>query len=143
MKKLLSFFIVAASLTVLLASSVSCSGNEDSTLKVISYNIRYGAADDGDNSWEFRRPASIAMLQEQDPEIFGLQEALGRQVRYLSENLPKYKNVGVGRDDGIAKGDRMTIFYDTTRVTLLDWGTYWLSETPDVPSFGWGAACRR
>ena len=74
MKKLLSFFIVAASLTVLLASSVSCSGNEDSTLKVISYNIRYGAADDGDNSWEFRRPASIAMLQEQDPEIFGLQE---------------------------------------------------------------------
>ena len=143
MKKLLSFFIVAASLTGLLVSSVSCSGNDDFTLKVISYNIRYGAADDGDNSWEFRKPASIAMLQEQDPEVFGLQEALGRQVRYLSENLPKYRNVGVGRDDGIAKGERMTIFYDTTRVTLLDWGTYWLSETPDVPSFGWGAACRR
>lgn len=26
---------------------------------------------------------------------------------------------------------------------MLEWGTYWLSETPDVPSYGWDAACRR
>ena len=37
----------------------------------------------------------------------------------------------------------MSVFYDTTKVSLIDWGTYWLSETPDVPSFGWDAKCRR
>ncbi|MGM9786058.1 MAG: endonuclease/exonuclease/phosphatase family protein [Candidatus Cryptobacteroides sp.] len=136
MKRLL--YLVSALLLI-----ASCGQPPKADLKVISYNIRLATADDGDNSWEFRRPASIAMLQEQNPDIFGLQEALGRQVKYLSENLPKYKSVGVGRDDGAVKGERMSIFYDTTRVTLLDWGTYWLSETPDVPSFGWGAACRR
>ncbi|MGN1212297.1 MAG: endonuclease/exonuclease/phosphatase family protein [Candidatus Cryptobacteroides sp.] len=135
--KRLLFFAAA------LVLAISCAKQPETELKVISYNIRLASANDGENNWENRRPASIAMLQEQDPDIFGLQEALGRQVKYLSENLPKYKSVGVGRDDGALKGERMTIFYDTTRVALLDWGTYWLSETPDVPSFGWGAACRR
>lgn len=135
--KRLLFFAVA------LLLFISCGKQPGADLKVISFNIRYGTANDGENSWENRRPASIAMLEEQNPDIFGLQEALGRQVKYLTENLPKYKSVGVGRDDGDVKGERMTIFYDTTRVALLDWGTYWLSETPDVPSFGWGAACRR
>lgn len=83
------------------------------------------------------------MLKEQMPEIFGLQEALDFQVDYLQENLPGYANVGVGRDDGVAKGERMAIFYNTERVELLDWGTYWLSETPDVPSKGWDAAYPR
>lgn len=112
-------------------------------LKVISYNIRVGKGKDGSNSWEYRRPASIAMLLEQMPDIFGLQEALDFQVDYLQDNLPGYANVGVGRDDGVAKGERMAIFYNTERVELLDWGTYWLSETPDVPSKGWDAAYPR
>lgn len=143
MKRFRLCFIALACILSMAAMAASSCCNEPDTLKVISYNIRLGAANDGENSWENRRPATIAMLKEQDPEVFGLQEALGRQVRYITEELPKYKNVGVGRDDGALKGERMSIFYDTTRVSLLDWGTYWLSETPDVPSFGWGAACRR
>lgn len=136
MKRL--FYFIA---TLLIAAS--CAQHPKADLKVISYNIRYGTAKDGNNSWENRKPASIAMLQEQNPDVFGLQEALACQVEYLAGSLPKYKSVGVGRDDGDKTGERMMIYYDTTRVTLLDWGTYWLSETPDVPSFGWGAACRR
>ena len=37
----------------------------------------------------------------------------------------------------------MSVFYDTERIELKEWGTYWLSETPFQPSFGWDAACRR
>ena len=37
----------------------------------------------------------------------------------------------------------MSVFYDSKQIELLEWGTYWLSETPDVPSYGWDAACRR
>lgn len=138
MKKTFSLFFVA------LFCLASCGQpKEDKILKVISYNIRLGVANDGDNSWEIRKPASIAMIGEQDPDIFGVQEAYDFQIAYLSENLQKYRNVGVGREDGIHKGEHMSIFYDTTRVALLDWGTYWLSETPSEPSFGWDAACMR
>ena len=37
----------------------------------------------------------------------------------------------------------MSIFYNKKTVKMLKWGTFWLSETPDVPSFGWDAKCRR
>ena len=121
----------------------SVSPVEGDGLKVISYNIRVGKGKDGSNSWEHRRHASITMLKEQMPDIFGLQEALDFQVSYLQENLPGYKNVGVGRDDGVAKGERMSIFYNTNTVELFDWGTFWLSETPEIPSKGWDAAYPR
>ncbi|MGN0190538.1 MAG: endonuclease/exonuclease/phosphatase family protein [Candidatus Cryptobacteroides sp.] len=112
-------------------------------MKVISYNIRFGLADDGPNDWDIRKPASIAMINEQKPDIFGLQEAVDFQISYLEENLPEYRSIGVGREDGVLAGERMAIFYDTTRVALQEWGTYWLSETPSVPSYGWGAQCKR
>lgn len=113
--------------------------SKEKILKVISYNIRNGEAKDGENSWVYRRPATIAMLEAEDPAIFGVQEAYDYQVEYISKWAPKYKNLGVGRDDGVRKGEHMSVFYDTTRVQILDGGTYWLSETPDVPSKGWGA----
>jgi len=112
-------------------------------LKVISYNIRLGTAKDGDNSWEFRYPASSAMINDQKPDIFGVQEAYDFQVNYLEEACPDYKSVGVGREDGIHKGEHMSIFYNTKTIKLLKWGTFWLSETPDVPSKGWDAQCFR
>ena len=120
----------------------SCSKKAE-TIKVMSYNIRYGTADDGEYSWPFRREAAAAMVLDQKPAVFGVQEALPMQLDYLQENCPAYRWVGVGREDGVSEGEHMAVFYDTTRVDLQKWGTYWLSETPDQPSFGWDAACRR
>ena len=37
----------------------------------------------------------------------------------------------------------MAIFYRTEAVELLDKGTFWLSQTPDVPSKGWDAGYNR
>lgn len=113
------------------------------SLRVMSYNIRYSRAKDGANSWEFRREATPTMIFDIHPDVFGLQEAFQDQVDYILENCPDYKMVGVGRDDGEKKGEQMSVFYDSKRFELLKWGTYWLSETPDVPSYGWDAACRR
>ena len=112
-------------------------------IKVISYNIRLSTKSDGDNWWENRKQASINMINEEKPTIFGLQEALPVQVEYLAENLPEYAYIGVGRDDGKQKGEFMAIFYRNDEVELLDGGTFWLSETPDTPSRGWDAACFR
>ena len=136
MKKLVVFAALAA-----MFSFVSC-GNADE-LKVMSYNIRLDHKGDGDNAWPNRKEATIAMLEDVKPDVFGVQEALPHQVAYITEQAPNYKNVGVGRDDGVAKGEFMSIFWNVETMEMLEWGTYWLSETPDVPSYGWDAACRR
>ncbi len=118
-------------------------GRQAETLDVISYNIRMGVADDGKNSWEHRRGATIDMLQDKRPDIFGVQEAFDFQIEYITDSLQQYGSVGVGREDGKQAGEHMSIFYNTETVTLIEWGTFWLSETPEVPSMGWDAACPR
>jgi len=112
-------------------------------ITVISYNIRNGEAKDGTNSWSMRYPASAMMIMDQKPDIIGLQEAFKYQVEYLQDYTKGYKNIGVGREDGKHEGEHMSILYNTDRLKLVKWGTFWLSETPDKPSFGWDAACRR
>lgn len=134
-----------ALLAVLMALpfGLSARNKQPVTLSVISYNIRTGEADDGTNSWRYRYPASAMMIMDQKPDIFGLQEAYDYQVRYLEEYCPGYKSVGVGREDGKKEGEHMSVFYNKKTVSLLKWGTYWLSKTPDKPSIGWDAACKR
>ena len=112
-------------------------------LKVMSYNIRYGSAEDGTNSWKYRWPATIEMLNDVQPDVFGVQEALDFQLTHVSEMARNYKNVGVGREDGKHDGEHMAIFWNKKTVKMLKWGTFWLSETPEKPSMGWDAACFR
>ena len=112
-------------------------------VKVISYNIRFANKKDGANIWQNRAKASPAMIKDYAPDVFGVQEALAVQLEYLDDKLPHYSFVGVGREDGMKKGETMAIFYNTRKVRLLDWGTYWLSETPEKPSRGWDADCKR
>ena len=111
-------------------------------IRMLSYNIRT-LADDGANSWKFRRHATQNMLNEHKPDFFGLQEAMGAHLEYLDQMFPQYKRVGVGRDDGKMKGEVMAIYYNAERLDLLDSGTFWLSETPEQVSKGWDAACVR
>ena len=108
-------------------------------LKVMSFNIRNAGAKDGENSWPQRREAVAAMLRSERPDVFGIQEAYPEQEAFILENCPEYKGFGVGRDDGKDAGERMSVFYRTDVLELLDGGTWWLSETPDVPSVGWDA----
>lgn len=140
MKRIL---LIALSAVILLPFDSQAKKNEAEELKVMSYNIRMGIAKDGTNSWEFRCPATIAMLKDQQPDIFGVQEAFEFQIKFIEEYCRNYRSVGVGRDDGKKKGEYMSIFWNKKRIKLIKWGTFWLSETPDEPSKGWDAHCRR
>ena len=111
-------------------------------LKVMSYNIRLGSADDKTNSWALRYTATEEMLKDQAPDVFGVQEALEYQVRYIEE-ICGYESVGVGRENGKKEGEHMSIFWNKKTVKMLKWGTFWLSETPEKPSKGWDAECFR
>lgn len=134
--------ILFAALLLLLA--LSCQHEKKvETLPVMSFNVRYGTADDGEHVWPNRRDAACAMILDQRPAVFGVQEALDFQLVYFQEHCPGYRYVGVGREDGAGEGEHMAVFYDSERIDLQEWGTFWLSETPLVPSLGWDAACRR
>lgn len=115
---------------------------ESEGLKVMSYNIRLGSAQDGTNSWALRYTATGEMLEDQKPDVFGVQEALEYQVRYIEE-MCGYESVGVGRENGKKEGEHMSIFWNKKAVSMLKWGTFWLSETPEKPSKGWDAECFR
>ena len=124
-----------------LACITSCTTSSE--LKVMSYNIRMDNSGDGENAWPNRKEATIEMLQDIKPDVFGVQEAFDHQVAYVTEQLPVYHNVGVGREDGVLEGEMMSIFWNSEVIEMIEWGTYWLSETPEVPSMGWDAACYR
>ena len=141
MKKFVLILAAALSLVPWISSAKKVSGQD--TLSVISFNIRMGEGKDGTNSWQFRCPATIYMLRDKQPDIFGLQEAYDYQVLFIRENMLDYKSVGVGREDGKHEGEHMSIFYNKKKISLLKWGTFWLSETPEKPSMGWDAACFR
>lgn len=108
-------------------------------LTVMSFNIRYGTANDGENRWELRRDLLFDVLREEDADVVGLQEALHFQIREIVEAVPVYAFVGVGRDDGKEKGEHAAILYRKDRLRVLDSGTFWFSDTPEVPgSTSWG-----
>lgn len=147
---------LTAILSLFALMSFSCSALRQSAISVhdttpagqatiISYNIRRGdlAKDDGSNAWKNRRQATLEMIRAEAPSAFGLQEALYDQVLYIANAFPQYSWVGVGRDNGKHGGEMMAIFYLKEKFTLIDSGTYWLSETPDKVSRGWDAFCNR
>lgn len=140
MKKIILFFLAA----FLVSPSVSKAADDNVSkgLKVMSYNIRLGSANDGTNSWAMRYTATGEMLADQRPDVFGVQEALDYQVLYIEE-MCDYEYVGVGRENGKKEGEHMAIFWNKKTVSMLKWGTFWLSETPDEPSKGWDAECFR
>ncbi len=113
-------------------------------LKLMTFNIRYGRAADGPDSWEFRKELVVETIKKFDPDILGLQEALDFQIQYLTENLTQYAWVGVGREDGRNKGEFSPVFFKRKRFEVLAWSCFWLSETPHLPgSKGWDAALPR
>lgn len=108
-------------------------------VRLLSFNIRYGTANDGAHAWPNRRAAVIGTIADHAPHLAGIQEALRFQLDELGAALPRYREVGVGRDDGRRAGEYAAILIDTARFTVLAEGTFWLSETPEVPgSMHWG-----
>jgi endonuclease/exonuclease/phosphatase family metal-dependent hydrolase len=113
-------------------------------LRVMSFNIRYGTANDGENAWDRRKEMLLDCVRKADPDLLGVQEALAGQVDYLGEKLPGYRVVGVGRDDGGRKGEFSAIYLKTDRVTATESGTFWLSEQPDkAGSKSWDSSLPR
>jgi endonuclease/exonuclease/phosphatase family metal-dependent hydrolase len=108
-------------------------------IDVMSFNIRHGRGDDGAHVWPNRRQIVLDLLRTSATPLIGLQEVLDFQLREIANALPTYRVIGVGRDDGVAAGEFAPLLVDTTRFTVIGEGTFWFSDTPDVPgSMHWG-----
>ncbi|MEM8509251.1 MAG: endonuclease/exonuclease/phosphatase family protein [Bacteroidota bacterium] len=112
-------------------------------LNIMTYNIRYDNPSEAPNNWENRKDRIVTQINTYAPGILGIQEGLQNQVDYLEKELEGYRYFGVGREDGMAGGEYTAIFYDPTKIRLLDKATFWLSQTPQQPSVGWDAALKR
>lgn len=101
-------------------------------LHVMSFNIRLGTANDGEDHWTKRREMLFDMLKEQNADLVGLQEAFRFQVDEILAAVPQYAVVGVGRDDGRAGGEASCILFRRDRFHVSESGTFWFSDTPDI-----------
>jgi endonuclease/exonuclease/phosphatase family metal-dependent hydrolase len=114
---------------------------EPADLQVMSFNIRYssGGNDEAaaENNWNDpfhpRKQRAIEVIRQDSPDLLGLQEPRKLQIDDLKDALPEMAFYGVGRDDGQSAGEFNGIFYRKDRFTLVDQGTFWLSDTPAVP----------
>lgn len=113
-------------------------------LRVVTFNIRLGIADDGPDSWPHRKPRVAALMQALCPDILAVQEAYDFQLEFLMETLSDFWLEGVGREDGEREGEWSAVLGRRGRLTPAAAGTFWFSDTPDVPgSLGPGARCTR
>ena len=118
--------------------------DQRSSLTVASFNVRYGPARDGIHSWPDRRQFAVATARGLDADILGLQEPVDYQVEFFAEHLPDYDWVGLGRDDGERGGEYCPIYVRRDRGQIVNHGTFWLSDTPEVAgSRTWGNRCVR
>lgn len=109
-------------------------------LMIMSSNVRFYSArnkaddpDTGTRDWEVRKTGYFNMVNTMLPDLMGVQEAESIQIDHIIANCPEYAYVGVGRADGQKAGEYAAIFYKKSAVDIDDWGTSWLSSTPDVP----------
>ena len=104
-------------------------------LRIASYNMYY-------LEWSSRATMVNALIRKYDFDIIGTQETYYSQhIRSITGD-GTYGYTGIGRDN-IQTSEHVAIIYKKERFDLLNSGNFWFSETPDVPSYGWGATTRR
>ena len=115
-------------------------------IKLMSFNIRYGLADDGENRWERRKSLVIDRIKAFDPDLLGLQECRDdSQAAFIQANLQDYEFLGMPRGgDSVTSPEMAPILVKRSAFQVRQWETFWLSETPHIPgSKSWGSVFPR
>ena len=113
-----------------------------STLSIMTYNIRGALYDDGQNSWPFRAPLNVRLLEQRSPNLIGFQEVHQENLAIFHENHGYTQLQGTPYNDH-APFQYTAITWNSQRLRQLDAGGFWLSETPEVHSRSWDTSCVR
>ena len=122
--------------------------NDEYSMKIMTFNIRYPNPEDGENYWPKRKELVASMIRYHGADMVGIQEAFRSQLDELMEMLPGFSWLGVCRTSGNKNpkpdNEFSAILYRNSRFRPQREGTFWLSETPDeVGVAGWDAALPR
>jgi Metal-dependent hydrolase len=135
-------FIYCLLLTAFCAPILSAQNS--ASVDVMTFNVRYDNPDDGDNHWPKRKDFVANMIKYHNPDLIGTQEVLHNQLLDMHKRLPEYEYIGIGREDGITKGEYSAILYKKCKFDVIDSGTFWLGEDiTAVGKMGWDAVCER
>ena len=103
--------------------------NNGPSVKIMSFNIRTMSAND-EHSWESRRDACCAMINYHRPVMMGTQESKKQQRDYILSKCRGYAAVAKNQDNS-SDGQSTGIFYLRDSISVLDWGVFWHTDTPD------------
>ncbi|KAK7966879.1 uncharacterized protein PG986_001156 [Apiospora aurea] len=148
------------SLTILALAANMAMAQDTLPLRIITWNIRWATPvrEINEKPWSTRAPLVISTLSKAIADtpnavVIGMQEVIAAQLDDIKAGLnqqaraqgqgEEWSHIGVGRDDGQAKGEFSPILYRPSALRLLYNETKWLSPTPNIPSLGWGAGSRR
>lgn len=100
-------------------------------MKLCTFNLRKNRDRDL-QAFKRRLPLAIDFIEKEAPDIIGFQEVKPRPLSSLRKNLPDYEIVAMGRVEG-NRDEAVPLAWKKKVFTCLDFGTFWISDTPDVP----------
>jgi endonuclease/exonuclease/phosphatase family metal-dependent hydrolase len=105
--------------------------------KVMTFNLRVNVAVDGMNAWDYRVGQAAQIIRQSGADVVGIQEGQLSMLKDLERELPTYSWIGTGRRGG-TEDEYCAIFYKSSKLTVTNHHTFWLSETPNIPgSLSW------
>ena len=132
-----------------LVLSIFCGGlqakqSKGNALRVMSFNIRLGVANDGENRWDLRKDLVVKTIRDYNPDLLGLQEVFPMQEEYLRKNFPDYLYYGRSRLVNPKDGEACSVMFRKERFEAIKKSTFWLSETENEPgSKSWDSSLPR
>jgi endonuclease/exonuclease/phosphatase family metal-dependent hydrolase len=112
------------------------------TFRVMSFNIRgAGHEQDGVNSWKQRSALNVETIRRYAPDLIGFQELQSGNLSVYETELTEYQYILGNEASGGT--EHPSIFWKPATFELLESGSFWISETPDVYSGSWETDCER
>lgn len=110
------------------------------SIKIISQNVMCWEKENI-GTYDIRRPLLKNVFRNYGADVIGMQEVTPVWEKIFDEDLSDFGKLLVYR--GQNNKEAVPIYWNKNTLKPLDSGHFWLSETPNQESFGWGACCLR
>lgn len=109
-------------------------------VKIMSFNVQQPY----NTNWDSRKGNAVTIINSNQPDVIGTQEAHGYMADYIKQNCPDYNYYGQGREcDGGGEGS--FIFYKTSKYSIdyANSGNFWFKDNSWECGRGWDPTYNR
>jgi endonuclease/exonuclease/phosphatase family metal-dependent hydrolase len=107
-------------------------------IRVMSFNIRGSFHDAGTaNAWSNRATPNVATIERCAPDLIGFQELQSGNLKTYQRQLTRYAWVLGPRYGNREPYSFNAVFFEPSRLELLNSGGFWLSTSPQSYSGSW------